>query len=281
VGFSERRVYKMNLYQKQLSEKLDKFTEYIKTIPEIIGIYYAGSTATASWDNYSDLDICIVSKDKDYDKIVKMIPKLLSWWGEVKFYNKYETWDQMYAFIGKEHFKVEIEPVRISYFKKPHFDSVNIKIVYDTTGNVSHGKKLSQKLKKNHLDGKYFRWNLLDIRSNLIYVANHYARGQKIEALGTLDLIGNELFKLLAKTKNLEDWELRRVAEKKMTKKEKELWFGSRAKGVDKKEVFSSIKSAWSFMRYIEKEYEKASKKKLNLRTNDEEILNRILEVSK
>jgi|APSaa5957512622_1039677.scaffolds.fasta_scaffold22044_2 hypothetical protein len=258
------------------SKKLAEFTEYLKTFPEVIGIYYSGSTATASWDEYSDLDIGIVTKDKNYKKIVKILPKLLSWWGNIMFCNPYETWDQMYGFIGEGYFKVEIEPVKVSYFSKPHFDIKNIKIVYDPTKKLAQGKSISQELKTVHLDEKYFRWNLLDTRSNLIYIANHYARGQKIEAIGTIDIIGNELFKLFAKTKNMEDWELRRVAEKEMSKKEHRLWEKSRCGGDTKKEVKRSLKACWDFMKYVEGEYEKASGKKLNLGTDDGEIWKKV-----
>ena len=258
------------------SEKLKEFTEYLKTIPEIIGIGYFGSTATGLWDKYSDLDIDIVTKDKDYSKIVKMIPKLMEFWGEVKFWNPYETWDETYAFVGEDYFKVEIEPIKISYFKKPHFDIKRIKIVYDPTGKVAKGKKISQKLKKVHLDEKYFRWCLLDTRSNFFYIVRHYARGQKFHGTEEMKTIKGDLFKLLARLKGVEDYELMRESEKLFTKKELDMWKDAWCNSYEKRELKRSIKANWQLMKYVETKYEKISGKKLKLGTNDKEILEKV-----
>jgi predicted nucleotidyltransferase len=267
--------------KRDYSKKLAEFTDELKKIPEIIGIMYAGSTATETWDEYSDIDVDIVVKDKDYEKIVKMLPKLLALWGEVKFWNQYETWEETYGFIGDDYFKVELEPIRESYFNEPHFDLKNIKIIYDKTGKIAKAKKKSQKLKHVHLDEKYFRWNLLDTRSNFLYVANHYARGQKFEAASVADLMVVEIFKMLAKTKELEDWELRRIAEKNMTKKEFEFWTHSRPKSFEKRELRRALKVCWKFMKHVERQYEKVSGKKLDLGVKDTEIFEKVMELLK
>lgn len=263
------------------TDKLNNFVEYLKNFPEIIGIAFSGSTATSSWDEFSDLDIDVVSKDKDYKKLVQLIPKFLSWWGEIKFYNNYGTWDETYGFIGKEFLKVEIEPIQESYFKKPNFDIKNIKIVYDKFGILEKGKKNSQKLKHFHLIKKDFVWSFLDMRSNFLYVSNHYARGQKVEAISQMDEIRNDLFKLLGKTKQLQDWEFSRNAERIMSKKEFLFWKESRCNSNDKKDLIKAIKTSWKFMKYVESEFEKKSNEKLNLNVDDEEILNKIINLLK
>jgi len=266
------------------SKKLEEFTAKLKEMPEIIGIYYKGSTATASWDKFSDIDIDIIVKDKDYTRIVKMLPKILSMWGEVKFSNHYEDYDETYGFIGKEYFKIEIDPINEKKMKDPDFDFKDIKIVYDKTGKLAEIQKKSQRLKRPYLDKKYFVWNLLDTRSNFIYVATKYARGQKFEGVDEIDHMRTQMFKMLAKTKGLEDYELGRTAEKNLAKNERMFWENSKCQSEEKREVRRSLKVCWKFMKYLETKYEKISGKKLNLKCNDREIwgvIEKFLEIAK
>ena len=109
----------MNMKKRvDYSKELKEFTEKLKKIPEILEVQYAGSTKTKSWDQYSDIDIDIIVRDKDYNKIVKKLPKLLAMWGPIKFYNNYIGNDETYAYIGKDYLKVEIDPIKKSYAKE-------------------------------------------------------------------------------------------------------------------------------------------------------------------
>ena len=58
---------------------LEKFLIRLKKLSEITGVMYFGSTASKTWDKYSDLDIDIIVKDKNYKKFLEKIPKLLKY----------------------------------------------------------------------------------------------------------------------------------------------------------------------------------------------------------
>ena len=254
------------------TKKLKEFSEELKKIPEIIAVCYTGSTAKKSWDKYSDLDIDIIVKNKDFIKIKKIVPKLMNLWGKVNLTCYYKNSDETYAFIGKDYLKVEIEILKKENLK-PDFELRDIRIEFDKDGTLTKVSNESKKLKKDLLDKKEFNHLFLDMRSNFIYVARHYARGQKLSGASELNRIGGDLFYYLAKLKNLEDYELLRKAEKHLTKKEWNFIEESRCHSVQKEEVKRAIKAKWKYMKYLEKEYEKLTKTKLNLDCNDKEIL--------
>jgi len=259
------------------SKKLKEFEEYLKKIPEIIAVLYTGSTATQTWDKYSDLDIDIVVRDKDYEKTKKMRPKLLSWWGGVKLINHYKGSDETYAFLGKNYLKIDMDVIKFSKLK-PSWEASKIKIAFDKDGTLTKVFKKSQKEKKPKFKLEEFTHLLLDTRSNLIYIAMHYARGQKFSGCEEITTVRWDLFYLLSKLKEVEGHELMRGAEKLLSEKEWKLWKNSNCKSYDKKELKRAIKANWEFMKHIEKLYEKKTKKKLNLKCNDKEIWKKVNE---
>jgi predicted nucleotidyltransferase len=265
----------------EIDEKLREFTEKLEKNPKIIAVSYSGSTATKTWDKYSDVDIDVYVKDKDYDWLVKQLPKLLSMWGNINFHNHYKGIDETYAYFGKDYFKVELEPYKESWIKAgPYYK--DIRIGFDKKGSLIRVHKESQKIKKSKLLHKEIVHILLDIRSNFLYVARHYARGQKLSGVSELGSIGGDLFYYLGKIKGMEGHENIRKAEKHLSKKEWNFLKISSCKSLKKDEVKRALKANWEFMKYVEKEYEKKTKRKLNLKVNDKEILkaiNQILEL--
>jgi len=257
-------------YSKQLAE----FTEKLKKISEILAVYYTGSTAGKTWDEYSDIDIDVVVRDKDYYKIVKLLPKILETWSneKVNLCNHYEGCDEVYSFIGKNYTKVEIDPIKLSELK-PCWKLKNIRIAFDKEGALTKVYKKSQKEKREKLNPAEIIWFFLDTRSNFIYVARHYARGQKLSGVSELGSIGGRLFHYLGKLKGMEGYETLRTAEKHLTKKEWNFLKISACKSLEKKEVKRAIHACWDFMKYLENEYEKKTKSKLNLKCNDKDIL--------
>lgn len=268
--------------KKNYSKQLDEFTEKLKKIPEIIGICYTGSTATASWDEYSDLDVDIVVKDKDYNQIVKRLPKILELWDkDVKFGTHYQDQDETYAYFGKDYFKVEIDPIKESQLDKPNFNFKNIKVVYDKTGKLTKVHEESKALKRPEIDEQKFTNILIEIRSYLFYIVRHYARGYKFSGIEEMKTIKWELFNLLAMLEGVEKYELVRGFEKLFSNKEKKMWMNSWCNSNDKKELKRSLKANWKFMKYIERRYEEVIGNKLNLGTNDKEIFGKLMETLK
>jgi predicted nucleotidyltransferase len=257
------------------SQKLKEFEEYLKKIPKIIAVLYTGSTASKKWDKYSDIDIDVVVEDKDYENVVKMLPKLLSWWGKIKLINHYKGSDEKYAFVGEDYFKVEIDPIKKSEIK-PSWKVKNIRIAYDKEGTLTKAFKKSQKEKRPKFNIQEFTHLLLETRSNLIYIAAHSARGQKFSGCGEITTVRWDLFYLLSRLKGLEGYELMRGAEKLLCEKEWKLWKDSDCKSYDKQELKRASNANWEFMKYIEKKCEKKTGKKLNLKCDDKEILKRI-----
>ena len=254
------------------SKQLEEFTEKLKKIPEILAVFYTGSTAKKSWDEYSDIDIDIVVKDKDYKKIVKRLPKLLNMWGKVNLCNHYKGINETYAFIGKDYTKVEIDPIKKSDLK-PRWELQDVRIAFDKDGTATRVLKQSHKEKRPNLNHEEFVHLFLDTRSNFLYVVRHYARGQKLSGASELGSIGGELFYYLGKIKGMEGYENIRTAEKHLTKKEWNFLKISSCKSLKKAEVKRALKANWEYMKYLERLYEKASGRKLNLKCNDREIL--------
>ena len=258
------------------SKKLDEFTEKLKQIPEILSVFYTGSTAKKSWDKYSDVDINIVVEDKNYKKIVKQLPKLLSMWGKVNLCNHYKGHDETYSFVGKDYTKVEIDPIRKSELK-PRWELKDIRIAFDKGGTLTRILKKSHKEKRPKLNHKEFVHLFIDTRSNFLYVVRHYARGQKLSGTDELRRISRELFYYLGKIKGMEGYENIRTAEKHLTEKEWNFLRATDCKSLKKSEVKRALRSNWEYMKYLEELYEKTTTTKLNLKCNDKEIL-KILE---
>lgn len=254
------------------SEQLEEFTEKLKKIPEILAVFYNGSTATKKWDEFSDIDVCILVNDNNYEKIVKKLPELLSMWGKINLCNHYQNYDETYAFIGKDYTKIEIEPFKESDLNKGNMHLKNIRIAFDKNGNLTHAFD-KFKDKKQDLEHKEMVWFFLDTRSNFIYSARHYARGQKLSGASEIGNIGGQLFYYLGKIKGMEGHINIRTAEKHLTKKEWNFLKISSCKSLKKSEVKRAIKANWEYMKYLEKMYEQKTKRKLNLQCNDKEIL--------
>lgn len=244
----------------------------MKRVPKIIAVFYTGSTAKRSWDEYSDIDIEIIVSDKDYDSVVKQLPKLLSMWGKIKLCNHYNGSDETYAFIGKDYTKVEINPIKESDFK-PLWKLKDIRIGFDKDKVVSDVFKRSQRERRPCLDHKEIVHFFLDTRSNFLYAARHYARGQKLSGVSELNNIGGQLFYYLGKIKGMEGHENLRSAEKHLTKKEWNFLKVSKCNSLNKREVKRAIRANWKYMKYLENLYAKKNEKKLNLECNDNEIV--------
>ncbi len=254
------------------SKKLKEFTEYLKKFPEIIAVLYTGSTATKKWTKYSDLDIDIVVKNKDYARVVKRIPEFLSWWGEIKFYNNYKGCDETYAFIGKDYFKIDMDTIKVSELK-PCFQAKNIRVGFDKEGVLKEIIEKSKKLKKELPTKKEIKQIFLDVRGNIIYLARYYARGRFFSGVNEITTIRWDLFKVFCSIKKVFDFELSRNAEKLFTKKERQMFEDTNFHSYKKKEVIRAIKACLKLTHYLEKQYEKDFGK-LDYNVNDKEILN-------
>jgi predicted nucleotidyltransferase len=257
---------------KDYSEKLEKFTLKLRKIPEILAVYYTGSTAKKSWDEFSDIDIDIVIDDKDYDRIIKQLPDFLSIWGKIKLCNNYIGMDEVYAYIDKDYTKVEINPLKLSELK-PKWELKNIRIAYDNEGTLTKVFEKSKNETRPQLDHNEIVHFFLHCRNSFFYAARHYARGQKLSGVSEIGNIGGQFFYYLGKIKGMEGYESIRTAEKHLTKKEWNYLKISRCRSLKKFEVKRAIKANWEYMKYLENRYEKLTKRKLNLKCNDKEIL--------
>jgi predicted nucleotidyltransferase len=255
--------------KEEIKRKLKEFTDNLKNFSEVIGVYYTGSTANETWDEYSDIDIDVVVKDKNYEKFVKKIPKILSWWGEVKLCNHYRGNDETYVYVGGNYLKIEIDPIKKSEIIQSLSKLKDVRIVYDKEKIM----KKSYKKRKYNLDSKIFKLFLPNIRDQFIYLARHYTRGQKFSGITEITTIRYDLFYLLSQLKGLEMHELIRGAERSLLEKEKNMWYKTQCNSNEKKELKRAIMANWKLMKYIEKEFGGKTKKKLNLKCNDEEIL--------
>ncbi len=255
------------------SKELKAFTEKLSKIPGVRGIFYTGSTAKETWDEYSDIDIEVLVKDNAYAELVKKIPALVAMWGKVKFINTYKGLDDSYAFMGEDYLKLEIALKKQSDVKPSWWFREESRIAYDPEGILTKNLQDSKKMDRPKLNHEEFVHLFLDMRSSFIYIARHYARGQKLSAVSELGRIGGDLFFYLGKVKGLEGYEHVRQAEKNLTQNEWAFVKSSRCTSMDKAELKRCIKVNWDYMKYLETLYEKTSKRRLQLKCNDDEIL--------
>jgi predicted nucleotidyltransferase len=238
--------------KKDYSLKLEKFEKFLKKFPEIKKITYEGSTATKSWDEYSDIDIKILVDEKNFKKFIKKLPKIFSFWGKINFIGKYIEGNEWYAYIGDNYFKIEI-------------------YVYTSEEKESE-KKLSH---------KEFQEKSIVLRDWTIYISRHYARGQKFSAFYETLELRKELIDFLGESKGLKHYDFVRDAEKLMTPKEEKLIEGISIKSNSKKEIKEFIIGVWKLMDYIDSVWEKRTGKKLNLKINKKKTLEMILRTLK
>lgn len=238
--------------KKDYSKQLNEFNKYLKSFPEIKKIKYTGSTATKSWDEYSDLDIDIYVNKKDFPKITGKIPKILSWWGEIKLMCKYPDVNEFSAYVGKDFLKVEIDIIVL--------------------GEEEHNKK---KTKQQIEDTSVF------LRDWTIYLSRHYTRGQKISAYYETLSLGRDIIKYFSEAKGLPYFELIRNSEKLLSKKEKIFFDNLFLRKCSKKELIRFILNIWRFLEYIDNVWEKRNKTKLNLKIKKKETLKMVLDTIK
>ena len=165
---------------------------------------------------------------------------------------------------------VEIDPIKLSNLK-PSEELKNIRIGFDKKEILKDIIKKSKKIKPK-ISHKDFENTLYYLRDWHLYTAKHYSRGLKFSALGEVFDIRVLLLELYAKTKGLKDFEIKRNGEHFLSKKEMGFFRGEKI-SIGIKNIRKAMKDNWDFMKYIEKEYEKKTKKKLNLKCNDKEIL--------
>jgi len=252
---------------------LEKFLKEIKKHKEVIAVAFTGSTGTGKFHKYSDLDIDLIVKDKDYDKLIKKIPLLFKVFGKVKFTAQYTPYLEFLAYIGEDLLKVEIEPIKWSWLN-PYYELANLKIIYDRDGRFTKVHKKSKKIKLMLPKLKETVNFFLLMRDEQHYAARHFVRGKKYSAMSELNNITHSLFQFLAKIKRMKDYELIRNAEKILSKKEMKMFLQAKCKSFDKKEIIRSSKANWQLMKYIENVYEKKAKRKLKISCNDQELLN-------
>jgi predicted nucleotidyltransferase len=253
-------------------EKLAKFIEHVKNIPEIIAVCYVGSTASETWDKYSDLDILLVVKDKDYRKVRRMQPKLFEFFGKIKFQDCFpKTDDEFWAFVGDDYFSVDMDILKKSKLRVG-YEFKKARIVFDRDGKLTECCRRARTIhfcRRTLPETKSF---LLNIRSNFIGVAGNFMRNRKLYAVSEIDNISAELFGFMAEVKKVAPFELLRQ-EEKLSAQEKIFMGESRYKSRDMSEVKRALFANWKYMKYLENEYEKRDGRKLNLKCNDKEIL--------
>ena len=258
-------------------EKLNEFIKEVKRIPEIIALYYAGSTATESWDKYSDLDIDLVVEDKNFRKLFKKLPKLAGFFGKIKFSHSYGG-SEFTSFIGEDYFKVELDLIKKSSLKPNNFLKT-IKIIFDKEGTLMKAYKKSRNIKRSKIKHQDVINFFLALRDGQIWTARQYARGQKFSAGGEVSTMRNFLLDFLAKINDVECYDLLRKANKYLSKKERDFFKRGGRFSTKKKEVQKEMVENWKFMKYLEKKYENKSKQKLNLKCEDTKILKIVKEI--
>ncbi len=253
---------------------LGKFEGKIKEIPEIMGAFYTGSIAIGKNDKYSDIDMSVIVKSKDTEKIIEKLREIVSAFGNIKMYNLYSHAEggwSFTSFIGQNYLEVEID-LYIFESMKPSLDLKNILIIKDRNSFLENLKRKSQKFKVEIPNIKDFKQLLFDIRVSQIYTARHTARGWKWSALGEVEYEGRRLFDVLTKLRGREQYGYREV-EKWMTKKELAMLDATRCSSTKTEYIRKSMKAVWKFADYVKKEYERVTKRKIKLIYNDKEIL--------
>jgi len=173
---------------------------------EITGMFYTGSTATGKFDEFSDLDIYLVTDSCQITLIDNLLEFISVRW-TVRFFNK--TNDSLSVYIQDDFFKLEIHILGMSDLKPGH-RMKNARIVKDLNDTLGQIKMISQSwdVTISYEDITNF---LIDQRECQIYAARHTARGWKWSAFGDVNYQGEQLFYLLARLKDRLQYGFREV----------------------------------------------------------------------
>lgn len=257
-------------------KKLERLEAFVKENKHIEGCLYLGSLGKETYDMYSDYDIALIVSDKQVKHIRKTWKSIASLIGEFRF-GYAETEEDFKIFVGKDYDKIDLEILD----KKSLFPNVRYnfaKIIKDKNNILKNLKEKSRKLKTPNIliSENEFKKRMLEVREGHFYVAKHCKRGLSFSARSELNNLGALLFKILSEIKGMEAHELIRKAEKSLSKTEKTLLKDATCMSETKEEIHRTMSANWKLMKYIEKLYEKRTKKRLNLYINDDEILKKI-----
>lgn len=250
-------------------ELLKEFEKNIIDFPDILAVYYSGSTARKSMDKYSDLDLYLVVSSKNYDSFKMKFRQIAELFNEeIKFmFSK----DAAIVYLGKEFIKVEINLVKKEDLKVSS-DLGLIRILFDKEGSLTKLHHKSKEVKKELRDKKSAERFFTAVRDHYISIARHYARGQKFSAVYRLQTIKSKMIPFIAEIKSVEDFELIKNAERVLTKKQYSLMKKIDC-NVEKDSFIKGLNSYFEFAKLLQKEYEQKTKQKLEIKCNDKEII--------
>jgi|GEM_PF-6735493 len=251
--------------QHQLLKTLEPF---LTSIDAVIGIFYAGSTATGFRDAYSDID-CFLVVEKFDPTLMNRIRTFLAKYWEVRFESG-NAWGHSF-FLGEQFIKLEIDILLPKDHLTPQVKFQGIKIIKDTKGLLAKVSAASEKLKVvvDHATAVQL---FLDIRDGQLYIAKHAVRGWRWSAMGEVHAEAEQLFQVLAKLKGRTQFGFRE-AESFLTVKELQLLAATRCPTTDVQAIKTAAHGLWNFLQYVESYYKKKTKRRLHISCDDDALL--------
>jgi len=237
------------------------------SLSSIKGLFYTGSTATERYDQFSDLDIYLLT-DCDANIMLDDIIDFINKEWLVVMVNR--TSSSMSVYIKPDFFKIELSIIEKEDLRTG-FRLKNARIVKDFDNALADLKKKSQDLDVSVSYEEALQL-FIDFRESQLYVARHTARGWKWSAMGDANYQGEQLFYLLSRLKGRLQYGFRE-AEHFLTSEELKLLTATRCHTTDTEEIYRAMKAIWILMKYTENYYNQQQSKQLEINTPDGEIL--------
>lgn len=253
--------------------------EFLKDA-RIRGAFYCGSSGTGLRDEYSDIDLVLVTEEKERRKVFHDVPKVLEravgLRSKVDNDGKGEEWC---CLVTDDLIGVDI-PVMTKEMLTPSYRFAHIKVLKDNRGTIKKFKKKSAQM-PIRIDRKQFENNMRDLLNAQLYLARHVQRGWLAKASRDTAAYGEMLYNylLLIKGSKFHAPDLR-DAEISLAKKEFRMLMATRSFSANREEIGKAMAAVWRLTAYVAELYEKKTGRRVFDEKTTKEVLKRAKAVS-
>jgi len=246
---------------RKIQESLAKLEETFVNDKRILAAFTCGSIATATYDQYSDIDLVLLVENDDQKAYFQKVPEILRRSVGLKSAVNEAGEDREWCCLITEDYIGLDLPVftRADLVPSPKF--AEIKILKDHYGLLRRFKKKCR-IMRPRFNTKRFVNDMQDIKNDQLYMARAVRKGRLLEAMGECTRVGEELFGWLAAIKGIAyQPPSLRDAEKILTEKELFMLLRTRAKSPRATDIRTAMQALWELTLHVIEEHERKTGK--------------------